>query len=205
MNEKQQMRARMLAMRCELRPEELAGASEGILRQLLAMPIFRKAIRVAAYLSLPTELPMGGLIRFCYGQGQSVSVPAWRQAEHDYAFAALDPAAHLTLGPMRVMEPEAKRWTPTESVDVFLVPGLAFDARGGRLGRGKGFYDRLLGSARPDSIRIGICCEWQVVPAVPTDAHDVRMDVIVTESRCIACRPELQAQLVCPLPSSAMP
>ena len=69
---------------------------------------------------------------------------------------------------------------PLDQIDAFLCPGLAFDPRGGRLGRGRGFYDRMLAGARPDALRIGVCFPWQIVPDVFPEAHDVFMDGILS-------------------------
>jgi 5-formyltetrahydrofolate cyclo-ligase len=77
-----------------------------------------------------------------------------------------------------------------DRLDVVLVPGVAFDAGGGRLGRGGGFYDRFLArvlSARAQCVLVGICFDEQIVDLVPTDAHDVRVGMIVTPTRTVRC------------------
>lgn len=76
-----------------------------------------------------------------------------------------------------------------DTVDVFCVPGLAFDAAGNRLGHGAGYYDRLLAGARQDATRVGITLERRMVTAVPHESHDVRMDVVVTERRVLHVPP----------------
>jgi len=68
---------------------------------------------------------------------------------------------------------------PVREIDAFLCPGLAFDKSGGRLGRGRGFYDRLLAQARPDALKIGICFPEQLVPNTFSEAHDIHMDEII--------------------------
>lgn len=178
----------MLERRQVMTADELAGAGDALLRLLLTIPAFRAARRVACFLSLPDELPTGGIIRHCYGEGQSVCVPAWRTESRAYDFAALEPGAHLVPGRMRVPEPEEKRWVAVDTIDTLLVPGLAFDRQGGRLGFGAGHYDRLLARCRPDSVSIALACDWQVLPRVPQAAHDVRMDWIVTDLRHLDCR-----------------
>lgn len=77
---------------------------------------------------------------------------------------------------------EPKTHLPTillHQVDAFLCPGLAFDPQGGRLGRGRGFYDRLLENARPDAYKIGICHQEQIVPNTYPESHDVMMDAVI--------------------------
>lgn len=72
-----------------------------------------------------------------------------------------------------------------DSIDAFLCPGLAFDRHGGRLGRGRGYYDRILASARKDALRIGVCFENQIVGSTFVDAHDVPMDFVICETGII--------------------
>lgn len=73
-------------------------------------------------------------------------------------------------------------------LDVVIVPGLAFDVRGGRLGRGGGWYDRYLPRLRADAVKIGVAWESQIVERVPVEAHDVQMDWVVTEGRAVEVR-----------------
>jgi 5-formyltetrahydrofolate cyclo-ligase len=92
-----------------------------------------------------------------------------------------DAAADLKPGTMGILEP-APDLPSVEvgGIDAFFCPGLAFDARGGRLGRGRGFYDRLLARARPGALKIGVCFPAQLVPDTYAQAHDIAMDGILT-------------------------
>lgn len=100
-----------------------------------------------------------------------------------------DSARDVVRGRHGVGEPGAGcAAIPLGEVDAVVVPGLAFDERGGRLGRGGGFYDRLLGDSGLRAVRIGVCLEAQVVEAVPEGAHDARVDLIVTEQRVVRAR-----------------
>ena len=95
--------------------------------------------------------------------------------------AVANPAAELTRGAFGVREP-----SPTlaaiaiERIDAFLCPGLAFDGHGGRLGRGRGYYDRMLAGARPGALKVGVCFSKQLVADTFPEPHDVRMDVVVS-------------------------
>jgi 5-formyltetrahydrofolate cyclo-ligase len=84
-------------------------------------------------------------------------------------------------------EPDPESWERASAgkIDLALVPGLGFDTKGGRLGRGKGYYDRLLGDPLFGARKVALAWEWQIAEAVPTEAHDVLMDLIVTEERVI--------------------
>lgn len=91
-----------------------------------------------------------------------------------HAGTCLLPGAHGILEP-HADTPEI----PLEKIDAFICPGLAFDPNGHRLGRGRGFYDRLLAQARPDVLKIGICFPFQIVPDTFAEPHDIRMDAVI--------------------------
>ena len=90
-------------------------------------------------------------------------------------------------GPFGVREPDPTSWEPAtpDKVDLALIPGLAFDHFGGRLGRGKGYYDRLLGDSSFHAIKAGLCTEERLLPSLPMEPHDVTMDLILTEQRVL--------------------
>jgi 5-formyltetrahydrofolate cyclo-ligase len=98
-----------------------------------------------------------------------------------------EPAHHLRI---------AERLVAPNQIDLFLVPGVAFDRRGNRLGYGKGYYDKLLSQRNPNSLAIALAFQVQVASAVPFDPkHDIPMDYIVTENEVIDCRTERGAQV----------
>jgi len=88
-------------------------------------------------------------------------------------------------GPYGISEPDPESWEPANlsEVDLAVVPGLAFDPKGGRLGRGKGFYDRLLSHSEFRGIKVGLAWDWQVVDEVPCESHDSLMDLVVTPTK----------------------
>lgn len=113
-------------------------------------------------------------------------LPGWRwilpRIEPDGSLTWRDARAPLELHRWGMEQPiKTGPMINALHVDVFLVPGLAFDLAGNRLGRGGGFYDRELAKRRGDSIAIGVTVEERVVPFVPTEPHDMRMDQIATE------------------------
>lgn len=88
---------------------------------------------------------------------------------------------NLTVGSFGILEPaEGEEEIAVREIDAFICPGLAFDRKGGRLGRGRGFYDRLLAQARPDSLKIGVCYDFQVVDDTFSEPHDVFMDHLIS-------------------------
>ena len=91
-----------------------------------------------------------------------------------------DPAVGLRPGNFGIREPLADLpLVAVGEIDAFFCPGLAFDRRGGRLGRGRGYYDRLLARARPDALKSGVGFPWQIVPDTFAEAHDISMDQVI--------------------------
>jgi 5-formyltetrahydrofolate cyclo-ligase len=104
-----------------------------------------------------------------------------RVCHHDLIFHAVkNHAEELVSGSFGILESSAPHSEiPTTLIDAFLCPGLAFDHRGGRLGRGRGFYDRVLERARPDALKVGVCFPFQIVPDTFSEPHDIRMDEVI--------------------------
>jgi len=99
----------------------------------------------------------------------------------------------LQPGMWNILEPPRERWSEPEKrvksdeLDVVMVPGVAFDSRGGRLGNGAGYYDRLLQQVRPDAVLVGICYQSQLFPLIPMETYDVYMDAVITEQATYTC------------------
>lgn len=99
----------------------------------------------------------------------------------------LDAIGELRPGMWNILEPPRERWLEAgkqvaiEELDVVMVPGVAFDKQGGRLGNGAGYYDRLLGKVRADTVLAAVCYESQLLPEVVMETHDVYMDFVITE------------------------
>lgn len=86
----------------------------------------------------------------------------------------------LALGSFHIEEPTGNETVSIDDIELIVTPGVAYDRRGGRLGRGKGYYDRLLAGSR--AVKIGVGYDFQLVDEIPQESHDVRMDAIITES-----------------------
>ena len=150
--------------------------SAEILAALEAHPAFCAAGTVLLYHSLPDEVDTHGfiarwmdrkrlLLPVVHGDGLLL-----RQCSN---------ATTLAMGRYGIAEPQGQDFTDYAAIDLAVVPGVAFDHQGNRLGRGKGYYDRLLPHL-PTAYKIGICFPYQLVNDIPTDAHDIRMDEIIT-------------------------
>ncbi len=144
---------------------------------------------VMAYLATPTEVDLDGL--WMGGPGPTVCAPRvdW-DAGTMHPVPIADPESDTVVRRHGVREPRADLPAIDPGrLDLVLVPGLAFDAGGGRLGRGGGFYDRFLPAA-VGAVRVGVCWSGQVVDAVPAEPHDVRVHMLVTEDGIFRCPAE---------------
>ncbi len=178
---KRQLRRAMAERRAAVTPAAAGDAARAVADHLLADPRVCAAARVALYAALPDELPTRPLFEALGMLGRPRLLPRIRGGEME--FAAVESWQELRPGVFGVLEPPEDR-LPVEPApgDVVIVPGVAFDACGQRLGRGKAYYDRAFSGPRRDlPLLIGAGYEVQIVPAVPHDSRDRSMDAIVTE------------------------
>ena len=156
-------------------PGDSAALLTAVARWLEAHPAVRT---IAVFAALPDEPDLAGIV-------MQNPDRCWVYPKIDGDFlrfqAVEDPARDLAKGAFGICEPLPNMpEIPVERIDAFLCPGLAFDPRGGRLGRGRGFYDRMLAQARPDALKIGLCFPRQIVPDTFCEAHDIRMDGLIS-------------------------
>jgi 5-formyltetrahydrofolate cyclo-ligase len=145
------------------------------------------------YLALPQEVQTTRIIAQARGWQKRVAVPVV-QGSTLAAVELPDDPAQLRRGRFGILEPSGTQVViPPEEVDCVMVPGVAFDYRGGRLGFGKGYYDRFLSRLPATTYRCGLAFGIQVVPYVPQTSHDVCMHGIVTEQGFIPCMRALPA------------
>ena len=168
--------------------------SAAAVRLLLDRPEWKKTQRVLAFLALRDELDLSEALKLGLVNGKSVALPRFIPEEGRYCAALLPVAenfAMLSLGRFGILEPSAAApMVPLNQLDFILVPGVAFDPSGGRLGRGKGFYDRLLAETNNSCIKCGVALEEQIVAEIPVEAHDIAMNFILTPSRWLTCKKE---------------
>jgi len=165
---------------------DVRAKSAAIWERLSVMPEFASATRLLLYISTMREVDTHGLIRQLLAMGRELSVPYFEAATQRYIASALrDFDADLATGKFGILEPKPEAVRPAISgeIDAAMVPGLAFDETGNRLGRGLGHFDRLL--RQTSGVKIAVAFDFQVVDEAPAEAHDVCMDFIVTETRVI--------------------
>ena len=132
---------------------------------------------ILLYNALPDEVPTQALMDELVAQGKTVLLPCVIN-DTDMELRRYTGPQDLQPGSFGILEPTGELFTDYDAIDVAIVPGMAFDAEGHRLGRGKGYYDRFL-SRVPHLYKIGLCFSWQLVDHVPCDEHDIKMDEVI--------------------------
>jgi 5-formyltetrahydrofolate cyclo-ligase len=186
--EKQTLRR---VMREKLRAQtapQLAVASQQIAARLNALKI--KSGGIVLFLAQPREPNVDEFARVLMRNGMRVFAPHARGREIFFDEIAPDWSnvstnAHGWREPREYSRPEDDQASHKEKISTIFLPGLAFDLKGNRLGQGGGWYDRALKSLPPGVLRVGVCFDFQIIEHVPCEAHDQRVEVIVSERRTI--------------------
>ena len=168
-------------------------------KDAISADIFRRVMSQAGYQQAKTVL------WYAHCRSEVRTLPALQQQLNTdkrivVPYCTVDADGHKCLGLWRLLsldelqpgmwnifEPPPERWQEADrqinpqELDLVIVPGVAFDTQGGRLGNGAGYYDRLLQQVRPDTLLVGVCYESQLLPDISMQSHDVTMDVVITE------------------------
>lgn len=178
---KAELRRQVLRSRQEREPEQRLLVADAIANHLLA-EAFTQVDRVACHLSMGTEPGTGPLITGLLKRGVDVIVPTIRREDHALQWVVFDPAAPLRLSSIGVPEPDGARLGPEALTDAGLVvvPAMAVDHAGNRLGRGAGYYDRALAPVTAPICAVVHANELK--ESLPHEAHDVRVQMAVTEA-----------------------
>lgn len=160
-------------------------------KKVISLPDFLSAKTIAFYFHTEAEVRTQELIEKALQLQKDVALPYCLGKEMRFVrILSLDELNH---GRFRILEPKEKlrndptRQCPFRSIDLILIPGVAFDRRGNRLGRGQGFYDRLLAEVRAETKAIGLAYECQLVESVPSERHDRPVNMIISERQVYQC------------------
>jgi 5-formyltetrahydrofolate cyclo-ligase len=183
---KPSLRRRILGRRDAMDPCSRTALSRAIVRDIIETSVYRRSNTVMVYASFASELQTDEFMRHVLHQGKILLLPRVNLQKGSLdLYRVRDPVRDLRVGTWGIREPRPDRCVRVDphAIDFVLVPGLAFDARGGRLGYGGGFYDKLLAHGlSPCAWLVAGAFKSQMVEKVPVDGHDVPMDVVVTEN-----------------------
>jgi 5-formyltetrahydrofolate cyclo-ligase len=186
---KRLLRSQLLLQRRSLTPEAWSASSYAAQINLLSTDEYIQAECVALYASAHNETGTELIMSAAFQAGKRVLYPA--VCGHQMVFRSVVRLEELRKGLFGIMEP-----CPTgvdhqaNEPDLVVVPGVAFDLNGHRIGYGKGYYDRFLHHADCTACLVGLCHDFQLTDvAIPTDSHDIPMDIIVSDKRIIRVTP----------------
>lgn len=180
---KREMRSRIRAARRALRPGEAQLRSASACNAVIESDEFKRAKTVASYRAMPGEVMTDDIFKAASARGMTMLYPKVEKGERDLKFCAVRRLEDMVPGLWGILEPAAgAEFRPISDADLVIVPGVAFDRRGGRLGQGGGYYDRVFKMMRPDAVRMGIAFLLQIVDEAPIERHDGLVDCLATES-----------------------
>lgn len=186
--------ARKAAIREQARKNRIAQknkdeVSRAICAKFTALPAYAAAKTIMWYVDAGSEVRTRHTLPEALTHGKRVVVPWCIIETNQLELFLLEDMSELVEGAYKILEPKTElRLLPNklikpQELDLVMVPGTAFDPRGGRMGQGKGYYDRLLANARADAPLVGMAFDCQVFDEIPVSSHDVFMDLVLTESR----------------------
>ena len=172
---KRALRAEIKERIAKLTPDEKKNMSEAILFKIEQLPEFKNAKNILLFHSLPDEVITHDFLNK-WNKDKCLLLPVVNGDELELRYYEGDES--LKTGSFGIREPQGKLFTEWDKIDMVLIPGIAFDRNNNRLGRGKGYYDRLL--PKVSGVKIGVCFPCQLVESVPCEGWDVRVDRVIT-------------------------
>ncbi|AYO31526.1 5-formyltetrahydrofolate cyclo-ligase [Biomaibacter acetigenes] len=180
-NYKKELRRIFLKTRSELAAEDIIEKSAKIMSRLFSLSEFRGAKTIMFYVDAGNEVKTRDGLTKALSEGKRVVVP---KVKKGYGLLAIEIKSldELSPGTFGILEPAGEKGISPEEIDLVVVPGVAFDKRGNRMGYGAGYYDSFLPKLRPEVKKVAVAFEIQVTDSLPAEEHDVKMDLIITEN-----------------------
>lgn len=191
---KNQIREQNRIKRRAMDKTEVAEKSKAAARVFLESALYQKAEQIMLYLPLGNETDTSDIISAAFCDGKRLVLPVTDPKTGEITPCVYEKDTELAQGAFSVTEPLGAEPADMSKTDVVLVPGIAFDLSGNRVGFGKGCYDRLLKCTT--AIKIGFCYDFQICPEISADEHDVKMDFLVTEKGIHICDAEINSSNV---------
>ncbi len=178
----------MLARRSSLSPDAVIEKSNLIRKALFNLPQFKSSQLIMFYVARDEEVRTEEMIKESLRMEKRVAVPITKVKERNLVPSLLtDYDLELSPGTYQILEPKEEYVRPIspQEIDLIIVPAVAFDRRGSRLGFGGGFYDNFLKQVPPKTVRIGLAFQLQMVEELPSQEKDERVDIIITEEEVL--------------------
>lgn len=200
--EKQHVREHYRQLRNAVSEEDAYIAGQQVLIPLFDPKLMNLLVRYrafASFVNIPSEISTELIGRTIISAGATLCVPKWDPALNRYIFSKITPQMPMVLGRHQIWEPQERIHFPSSDIEATIVPGIAFDTFGNRIGYGEGNYDQLISRLRPSAIKIGLCYDCQLSQdTLPHEAHDHRVDYVITDKRFVDCRKNLRLSRATP-------
>ena len=177
----------MLALRNGYNASELDRLSVDIAKRVASLDCVEDARTISTYLNIGSEVRTDQIVEWAWSRGKRVIVPVTVKAEKQLIFSEIRSREELGIGTFGIPEPkpEYRRLVPLEDAGAVLIPGVAWDSKGYRIGYGGGFYDRKLNSVPKPLVTIGLAFEFQILTEIPKTRYDQHVGMVETELRVI--------------------
>ena len=185
---KREIREDMAKKLKEFSAGELIEKTRGIEERLFEFANFLEAKVVLLYMHTNGEVVTNDIIKRCFESDKIVVLPAFDTTKHTMQLMRVDNLdSDLKPGPRGVLEPDPERCkiVPIDCIDIAIIPGVALDEKGGRIGSGEGCYDRLIPKLSITTRKVALALESQIIQQAPVETHDKHVDIVITEKRII--------------------
>ncbi len=180
---KNEIRNQNKIKRLEMTTQEVHKKSRAAAKEFLQSTIYKNALTIMLYMPIQNETDTEKIIKTALKDGKKIVFPVTKKEIIPY-YASID--TEFKKGKFGVNEPNCTLVASPSEIDVIIVPGIAFDKTGARVGFGKGYYDMFL--PKTNAVKVGLCYEFQLYDKIQTAEHDVKMNFIVTENGLIKCK-----------------
>jgi len=185
---KNDIRDRVITAIQSISAEELAVKNARIENRLFEFANFIESHIVLLYMPHQNVVDTHNMIQRCFEYQKIVALPAFDTGNNAMQLYKVDDfPKDMKPGPRQIMEPDPERCKiiPIDRIDIAIMPGVALDEKGGRIGSGEGYYDRFIGKLPITTRKVALSLECQIVQQIPMESHDKYMDIIITEDRVI--------------------
>lgn len=183
---KSEIRKELKLIRRAMEKTEVCEKSTKACRMFLESDLYKNANVLMLYMPLGNETDTTDIINKAFADGKKVVFPVTDEASGEITPCYANAQTEFEKGAFSVNEPTVLDVAEFDEIDVVIVPGIAFDKSGARIGFGKGCYDGFL--VKTKAIKTGFCYDFQLCEKIPTEEHDIKMDCIITENKTIICK-----------------
>lgn len=185
---KSQIRSDIAKSLATLSEKEIVVKTKAIENKLFEFANFLESKITLMYVNSDSEVPTHKILARSYAYSKILVLPAFKPESFEMTLMKVDDLNHdLKSGSRGILEPDADRCkvVPIERIDIAIIPAVALDEKGGRIGSGDGYYDRLIPNLAITTRKVALALEEQIIPQVPIESHDKHVDIIITDKRII--------------------